>query len=103
MTKPKDAGSASSQSTAPLEKSAGQPSEKTAENLSQNPSFAQLLKNKEIKKLLDMGVQRGFLTFEEVAELLPPEIISSDAIDEVMILLAENEIEVMDSTKKPKE
>jgi RNA polymerase primary sigma factor len=59
-------------------------------------------KNKEIKKLIDMGVQRGYLTFVEVNELLPPEVITPDAIDEVMHLLAENEIEVIDSTKRPK-
>ena len=62
-----------------------------------------LLKNKEIKKLLDMGVQRGYLTFVEVNELLPPEIITPAAIDEIMNLLGENEIEVIDTTKRPKE
>ncbi|MGK5082773.1 RNA polymerase sigma factor RpoD [Bdellovibrionota bacterium FG-1] len=61
-----------------------------------------LLKNKEIKKLIDMGVQRGYLTFVEVNELLPPEVITPDAIDEVMSLLGENEIEVIDTTKRPK-
>ncbi|MFZ9596443.1 MAG: RNA polymerase sigma factor RpoD [Bdellovibrionia bacterium] len=62
-----------------------------------------LNKNKEIKKLLDMGVQRGYLNYEEVNELMPPEIITPEAIDEVMNLLAENEIEVTDSTRRPKE
>src|SRR6185312_10177825 len=62
-----------------------------------------LNKNKEIKKLLDMGVQRGYLTYEEVNELMPPEIITPDSIDEIMNLLSENEIEVIDSAKRPKE
>ncbi|MBC7690320.1 MAG: RNA polymerase sigma factor RpoD [Methylotenera sp.] len=62
-----------------------------------------LSKNKEIKKLLDMGVQRGYLTYEEVNELLPLDIITPEAIDEVMNLLGENEIEVIDSTKRPKD
>lgn len=62
-----------------------------------------LNKNKEIKKLLDLGVQRGFLTYEEVNELMPPEILTPDSIDEVMNLLQENEIEVIDSSKRPKE
>jgi RNA polymerase primary sigma factor len=59
--------------------------------------------NKEIKKLIDMGVQRGFLTYSEVNELLPPEIISAQAIDDIMNLLAENEIEVIDAAKRPKD
>lgn len=72
------------------------PSQKT-----ENGNF--LNKSKEIKKLLDMGVQRGYLTYEEVNELLPPEIITPESIDEVMNLLGENEIEVIDSTKRPKD
>ena len=32
-----------------------------------------LANNKDIKKLLDMGVQRGYLTYEEVNEMLPPD------------------------------
>src|SRR5690349_7638834 len=62
-----------------------------------------LNKIKEIKKLIDMGVQRGYLTYEEVNELMPPEIITPNAIDEIMNLLSENEIEVIDSTKRPRE
>src|SRR3954454_6855119 len=59
--------------------------------------------NKDIKKLLDMGVQRSYLTYEEVNELMPPEVITPEAIDEIMNLLGENEIEVIDSAKRPRE
>ncbi len=62
-----------------------------------------LSQNKEIKKLLDLGLQRGYLTYEEVNELLPPEIVSADTLDAIMMLLAESEIEVIDSAKRPKE
>jgi RNA polymerase primary sigma factor len=57
-------------------------------------------KNKDIKKLLDMGVQRGYLTYEEVNEMLPPDILTPEAIDEVMMLMSDAEIEVIDSTRK---
>ena len=62
-----------------------------------------IAKSKEIKKLLDLGVQRGFLTFVEVHELLPPEILTPAQVDEVMVLLQENEIEVLETAKRPKE
>ncbi len=88
MTKPKEA---------PATPHAPQGNGKSAD------SGSQLAKNKEIKKLLDMGLQRGYLTYEEVNELLPPEIISPEALDEVMHLLGENEIEIIDSAKRPKE
>ena len=66
-------------------------------------SGSNLTKNKEIKKLLDMGVQRGYLSYEEVNELMPPEIITPEAIDEVMNLLGDNEIEVLDTAKRAKD
>ncbi|MCM2322592.1 MAG: RNA polymerase sigma factor RpoD [Oligoflexia bacterium] len=50
-----------------------------------------------------MGLQRGYLTYVEVNELLPPELISPQAIDEVLNLLGENEVEVIDAAKRPKE
>jgi RNA polymerase primary sigma factor len=57
--------------------------------------------HKDIKKLLDLGVQRGFLSYIEVHELLPHEMVSSEEVDEVMVLLAENEIEVTDGKRRP--
>jgi len=56
--------------------------------------------HKDIKKLLDLGVQRGFLSYIEVHELLPAELVSSEEVDEVMIMLAENEIEVTDGRRR---
>jgi RNA polymerase primary sigma factor len=64
--------------------------------------MAMLKAHKEIKKLIDMGAQRGQLTFIEVAEQLPVEIIAPEQLDEVMHLLAENEIEVIESAKRAK-
>lgn len=61
------------------------------------------LNSKDIKKLLDLGVQRGFLTYIEVHELLPVEIRSPAEIDEVMHLLSENEIEVVEAKAKSPE
>jgi RNA polymerase primary sigma factor len=66
-------------------------------------STSALLKNKEIKKLIEFGLQRGYLTYEEVNELLPPEILQPEQIDSVMNLLSDNEIEVLETTKRPKE
>jgi RNA polymerase primary sigma factor len=90
MTKPKDpTSSEKSEAGTPAQSSTG--------------SQLSSKHHKEIKKLLDMGVQRGFLTYVEVNELLPPEIIAPAAIDEIMNLLSENEIEVIDTAKRPKE
>ncbi len=59
--------------------------------------------HKDIKKLMDLGVQRGFLSYVEVHELLPPEMVSPEELDEVMVMLAENEIEITDGRKRAEE
>ena len=62
-------------------------------------SKTQLSKHKDIKKLIDLGVQRGFLTYKEVHELVPSELTSLDEVDEVMHLLIENEIDVVEDSQ----
>ncbi len=61
---------------------------------------SQIKNHKDIKKLLDLGVQRGFLSYIEVHELLPHDMVSAEELDEVMILLGENEIEVTDGKRR---
>ncbi|MEW6057986.1 MAG: RNA polymerase sigma factor RpoD [Bdellovibrionota bacterium] len=60
-------------------------------------------KSKEVKKILELGVQRGFLTYEEINDLLPPDILDSSRIDEIMHVLTENDIDVVDSVKRGRE
>ncbi len=74
--------------------------EMMAEGVALPAGDSQFTKNKDIKKLLDMGVQRGYLTFEEVNEMLPPEITLPSQIDEIMHLLAESDIEIIDTLRK---
>jgi len=96
MTRPKDTGL----TTTPDLGAAGR-------NISTGGSPASAgpvqLRAQDTKKLIDMGSQRGFLTFEEVHELLPPDIITPEQVDAVMFLLAENEIEVLESTRRVRE
>lgn len=70
------------------------------ENKSESKVASQVKNHKDIKKLLDLGVQRGFLSYVEVHELLPHDMVTSEEVDEVMILLAENEIEVTDGKRR---
>ncbi len=55
-----------------------------------------LEKVKEIKKLLELGTNKGFLTFEEINDVLPSDMISAELIDEIMILLHKLNIELVD-------
>ena len=54
---------------------------------------------KEVKDLLEAGRQKGFLTYEEVNDALPADIVSSDQIDDVMSMFGDNDIEIVDAQK----
>lgn len=54
---------------------------------------------KEVKQLIHLGKEKGFLTFEEVNDALPSEVASEDEIDDVMLMLDEMDIEVVDDAE----
>ena len=54
---------------------------------------------KEVKDLLEAGRQKGYLTYDEVNDALPADIVSSDQIDDVMSMFGDNEIELVDAQK----
>ena len=56
----------------------------------------------EVKQLIDLGKEKGFLTYDEVNDLLPPDIVSSEQIDDVMSMFGEMDIEIVDSAQKVK-
>jgi RNA polymerase primary sigma factor len=54
---------------------------------------------KEVKDLLEAGRQKGYLTYDEVNDALPADIVSSDQIDDVMSMFGDNDIEIVDAQK----
>jgi len=52
-------------------------------------------KRREIQKLIELGREKGFLTYDEVNDALPPEMVTSDQIDDLMELLEGQNIEVV--------
>ena len=52
---------------------------------------------KEIKKLIELGKERGFLTYEEINETLPPDIVAPEKIDDIMALFNQMDIDVVSS------
>jgi RNA polymerase primary sigma factor len=51
-------------------------------------------------KLLAMGKEKGYLTYKDVNDVLPDEVVSSEQIDDVLTMLGESGIEVVDETKE---
>lgn len=54
----------------------------------------------EIRKLIDMGNEKGFLTYDEVNKILSPGVLSAEQIDDMMMLFTELGIEVLDNASQ---
>ncbi|MFH1728568.1 MAG: RNA polymerase sigma factor RpoD [Pseudomonadota bacterium] len=57
-------------------------------------------KLKSIKKLITLGRQKGFLTFEEIDEILPQDVSNPEEIDEIMIAFASLNIDLIDQSQE---
>ena len=53
----------------------------------------------ELDKLISKGKQKGFLTYDEVNDALPSDIVSLDQLDDIMMMFGAMDIEVVDSAK----
>ena len=54
----------------------------------------------EINQLVTQGKEKGYLTYEEVNDVLPSDVVTPDQIDDLMALFAENEIDIVDTNTK---
>src|SRR4030095_8708524 len=52
---------------------------------------------KEVQQLLEQGRSKGYLTYDEVNDALPPDMVSSQQIDGLMTLLGGEEIDLVDT------
>src|ERR1700747_2983348 len=55
---------------------------------------------KKISKLIDLGKERGYLTYTEVNEAVPRDGSSSEELDSVMSMLGDMDIEVLESMEE---
>jgi len=51
----------------------------------------------EIKKMIASGKEKGYVTYDELNEALPPDQVSSEQIEDTMSMLSEMGINVVDS------
>src|SRR3954469_24651831 len=57
----------------------------------------------EVRTLITMGKEKGYLLYEEVNDMLPSEISSSDELDDIFSMFGSMGIEVVDSEQKYRE
>ncbi len=53
-----------------------------------------------VKNLIDTGKEKGYLTYEEVNEVLPSDIVASEQLDDIMIMFGEMDIAIVDNEKE---
>ena len=52
---------------------------------------------KSLDKLIALGKKKGYLTYDEVNDVLPEDITSSDDIDEIFEMLNAEDIQIVDN------
>ncbi|MCG6533620.1 MAG: RNA polymerase sigma factor RpoD [Syntrophales bacterium LBB04] len=58
--------------------------------------------SEEFKKLVSLGEEKGFLTYDDVNDLLPADIVSSEQIDDIIMIFGEKNIDIIDTDKGEK-
>ncbi len=51
----------------------------------------------EVQQLIEIGKEKGYLTYEEVNDILPADMVSSEHLDSIMTMFGDMDIEVIDS------
>ena len=51
----------------------------------------------EVKKLISLGKEKGFLTYDELNSTLPAEVVSSEQFGSIMVMFGEMDIEIVDA------
>src|SRR5689334_12033883 len=57
---------------------------------------------KEVQQLIDLGKSKGFLTYEEVNDALPADVVAADQVEDVMSALGDEDIEIVDAATQVK-
>ena len=64
--------------------------------------MAKEIQSDEFKKLILLGKEKGFLTYDDVNDMLPPDVTSSDQIDDIIMLFGEKNIDIIDTEQGEK-
>ena len=56
-------------------------------------------KNLKIKELIKLAKEQGYLTYGDLNDVLPENILSSEELDSIMIMLRGMDIEIIDASE----
>ena len=66
---------------------------------SAKPALGAVEKNLKIKELIKLAKEQGYLTYGDLNEVLPDNIVSAEELDEIMIALRGMDIEIIDASE----
>ena len=70
--------------------------DKNAENQESTPSLLDLSQSS-VKKMISQAKVKGYITYDELNQFMPPEQVSSEQIEDTMAMLSEMGINVIES------
>jgi RNA polymerase primary sigma factor len=50
--------------------------------------------------LIDLGKEKGYVTYDQVSDVLSPDVVSPEQLDDVMSIFGEMDIEVVDASQR---
>jgi RNA polymerase primary sigma factor len=53
-----------------------------------------------VSKILEVGKEKGYITYKQVNDILPDEVVSSEEIDDILLMLGENDIKIVEQEDK---
>src|SRR2546422_1581491 len=56
-------------------------------------------KNLKIKELIKLAKEQGYLTYGDINDILPENIVSAEELDSIMIMLRSMDIEIIDASE----
>jgi len=57
-------------------------------------------RNKRIRELIQLSSEKGYITYDDINEILPEDIVCAEEIDSIMILLRGMDIGIMDTPRR---
>ncbi|MEE2986741.1 MAG: RNA polymerase sigma factor region1.1 domain-containing protein, partial [Nitrospinota bacterium] len=64
------------------------------------PNIEKITEAREVNQLITQGKEKGYLTYEEINDVLPSDVVAPEQIDDLMHLFGENDIHIVDSRMK---
>jgi len=64
--------------------------------------MAKEVQSDEVNKLILLGEEKGFLTYDDVNDTLLPDVTSSEQIDDIIMLFGEKNIDIIDTEQGEK-